>query len=79
MRVPRPAGARAAISGGGLDLSSNDRFVDLAENDFDLAIRTGDLKDKAGVIARRVTRLHMVVCASPTYLDTPRRPHCPTS
>ena len=52
-----------------LDLSLNDRFVDLAENDYDLAIRTGDLEDKGGVIARRIARQRMVVCASPSYLD----------
>ncbi|MFD1981173.1 LysR family transcriptional regulator [Mesorhizobium newzealandense] len=49
-----------------LDLSLSDRF----------AIRTGVLDDKAGVIARRVARQGMVVCAAPTYLQRhgePRR------
>ncbi|MBV8159048.1 MAG: LysR family transcriptional regulator [Dyella sp.] len=57
-----------------LDLSFNDRFVDLAEGDYDIAIRTGDLEDKAGVIARRVARQRMVVCASPAYLKEQGRP-----
>ncbi|WP_240324358.1 LysR family transcriptional regulator [Trinickia diaoshuihuensis] len=52
-----------------LDLSFNDRFVDLAEGDYDLAIRTGDLDDKAGVVARRIARQRMVVCAAPSYLE----------
>ncbi|RNJ45042.1 LysR family transcriptional regulator [Mesorhizobium erdmanii] len=59
-----------------LDLSLSDRFADLAEDGFDLAIRTGDLEDKAGVIARRVARQGMVVCAAPAYLrrhGEPRR------
>jgi DNA-binding transcriptional LysR family regulator len=59
-----------------LDLSLNDRFADLAEDGFDLAIRTGDLDDKAGVIARRIARQGMVVCAAPSYLrihGEPRR------
>lgn len=59
-----------------LDLSLSDRFADLAEDGFDLAIRTGDLIDKAGVIARRVARQDMVVCAAPSYLGIhgePRR------
>jgi DNA-binding transcriptional LysR family regulator len=59
-----------------LDLSLSDRFADLAEDGFDLAIRTGDLIDKAGVIARRVARQDMVVCAAPSYLrihGEPRR------
>ncbi|WP_252724820.1 LysR substrate-binding domain-containing protein, partial [Acinetobacter baumannii] len=33
-----------------LDLSFNDRIADLGEDGFDLAIRTGDLADKAGVM-----------------------------
>ncbi|MDF3214059.1 LysR family transcriptional regulator [Mesorhizobium sp. M7A.F.Ca.CA.001.09.2.1] len=51
-----------------LDLSLTDRFADLAEDGYDLAIRTGTLDDKAGVIARRVARQGMVVCAAPSYL-----------
>ncbi len=51
-----------------LDLSYSDRFSDLAEDGLDLAIRTGDPEDKAGVIARRVARQNMIVCASPSYL-----------
>lgn len=59
-----------------LDLSLSDRFADLAEDGYDLAIRTGELDDKAGVIARRVARQGMVVCAAPSYLaihGEPRR------
>ncbi len=52
-----------------LVLSYSDPITDLAEDGYDLAIRTGHLEDKAGVIARRVARQHMVVCASPSYLD----------
>ncbi|HET8728410.1 MAG TPA: LysR family transcriptional regulator [Alphaproteobacteria bacterium] len=58
-----------------LDLSFNDRIVDLAEDGYDLAIRTGKLEDKAGVIARRIARQRMVVCASPSYLEVHGRPH----
>jgi len=57
-----------------LDLSFNDRFVDLAEGDYELAIRTGDLEDHAGVVARRVARQRMVVCAAPGYLKAHGRP-----
>ncbi|MDG0025542.1 LysR family transcriptional regulator [Trinickia sp. Y13] len=57
-----------------LDLSFNDRFVDLAEGDYELAIRTGDLEDHAGVVARRVARQRMVVCAAPRYLKAHGRP-----
>ncbi|RVA55898.1 LysR family transcriptional regulator [Mesorhizobium sp. M7A.F.Ca.US.001.01.1.1] len=51
-----------------LDLSLTDRFADIAEDGYDLAIRTGTLDDKVGVIARRVARQGMVVCAAPSYL-----------
>jgi DNA-binding transcriptional LysR family regulator len=57
-----------------LDLSFNDRVVDLADDGYDLAIRTGDLEEKGGVMARRVARQRMVVCASPSYLKKHGRP-----
>lgn len=52
-----------------LDLSFNDRIVDLTEDGIDLAIRTGSLQDKAGMMARRVAHQPMIVCASPDYLE----------
>ncbi len=52
-----------------LDLSFSDPIADLAEDGCDLAIRTGNLEDQAGVMARRVARQRMVVCASPSYLE----------
>ncbi|MDX8490171.1 LysR family transcriptional regulator [Mesorhizobium sp. VK22B] len=52
-----------------LDLSLSDRFADLVEDGLDLAIRTGTLDDRAGIIARRVARQRMIVCASPPYIE----------
>jgi DNA-binding transcriptional LysR family regulator len=52
-----------------LDLSFGDPITDFAAHGYDLAIRTGTLEDKAGVIARRIARQRMVVCASPSYLE----------
>ncbi|TIU93286.1 MAG: LysR family transcriptional regulator [Mesorhizobium sp.] len=52
-----------------LDLSFSDPIADLAEDGCDLAIRTGILEDQAGVIALRIARQRMVVCASPSYLE----------
>ncbi|EJN06317.1 LysR family transcriptional regulator [Phyllobacterium sp. YR531] len=57
-----------------LDLSYSDGFSDLAEDGFDLAIRTGDPEDRAGITARRVARQHMIVCASPSYLAKHGKP-----
>lgn len=52
-----------------LDLSFGDGFVDLAESGHDLAIRTGELDNAANLIARRVARQRMIVCAAPSYLE----------
>lgn len=57
-----------------LDLSFRDEITDLAEGGFDLAIRTGGLDDRAGLIVRRIARHSMVVCASPDYLEISGRP-----
>ncbi|WP_275288137.1 LysR family transcriptional regulator [Halomonas elongata] len=57
-------------------LDLNDRRVDLLEEGYDLAIRIGNLPDST-LVARRLTRCRMVLCASPDYLAThgePRRP-----
>ncbi|MDE3823507.1 LysR family transcriptional regulator [Sinorhizobium meliloti] len=60
-----------------LDLSFNDRIIDLAEDGFDLSIRTGPLGDRAGLIGRRVARQPMIVCASPSYLESNGHPETP--
>lgn len=57
-----------------LELSLSDPVTDIAEAGYDLAVRTGELEDRAGVIARRVARQRMVVCASPSYLEAHGRP-----
>ncbi len=57
-----------------LDLSFSDRFSDLAEDGYDLAIRTGDPEEKPGLVARRVARQRMLVCAAPAYLEQHGRP-----
>ncbi len=50
-----------------IDLALNDRFVDLVEEGYDLAIRIGDLSDSSLIATRiSVARLHLV--ASPAYL-----------
>ncbi len=58
-----------------LDLSFGDRIIDLVEDGYDLAIRTGNLEDRAGVIQRRVARHRMIVCASPSYIEANGRPY----
>jgi DNA-binding transcriptional LysR family regulator len=57
-----------------LELSFNDRRVDLAEEGIDLAIRSGELPDTAGLVARPVGMQWMALCASPAYLAEHGRP-----
>jgi len=59
-----------------LDLRLSDRYVGLAVEGFDLAIRIGELPDSA-LIARRLASARVVACATPSYLKrrgTPRHP-----
>lgn len=59
-----------------LDVSLEDKKVDLAGGGFDLAVRIGNLADSA-LIARRLTTIRSVVLASPAYLDARGRPEHP--
>jgi len=57
-----------------IELTLNDRVVDLVEEGFDVAFRFGNLPD-SGLVARPLRTLSRVVCASPAYLaehGTPR-------
>lgn len=59
-----------------IELSLNDRFVDLAEEGFDAAIRARVLPD-SGLIARPLARSPRIVCASPAYLVRHGHPRTP--
>jgi DNA-binding transcriptional LysR family regulator len=51
-----------------IDLSFSDRYVDLIEEGFDLAIRIGTLHDSGTLAARRLGTQHVSIGASPDYL-----------
>lgn len=57
-----------------LEMSFTDRRVDLVEEGFDLVVRTGELPDSAGLVARRIGVQKLVVCAAPAYLSEHGRP-----
>lgn len=59
-----------------LDISFDDRPVDLAAGGFDLAVRIGALKDSS-LVARRIAPVRKVPAASPAYLDAHGRPSHP--
>lgn len=52
-----------------LDISFDDRIVNIAEEGFDLVVRIGNLEDSS-MIARKLIASPVCVCASPEYLET---------
>ncbi|WP_425038689.1 LysR family transcriptional regulator [Primorskyibacter sp. S187A] len=59
-----------------LDVSLDDRLVDVAGEGFDLVVRIGALKDTS-LIARRLAPCPLMLCASPAYLERHGTPHGP--
>ena len=59
-----------------VDAAMNDRFVDLVEEGYDVAIRIGALRDSS-LVARRLAPCRAVLCASPDYLERRGRPARP--
>ncbi len=51
-----------------IEISYNDRFVDLVNEGFDVAVRIGQLKDSS-LVARRIAPVQVILCASPSYLE----------
>jgi DNA-binding transcriptional LysR family regulator len=50
-----------------LDISFSDRAVDLIDEGFDVAIRSGDLPDSR-LVSRPLSAFRLLLCASPDYL-----------
>ncbi|MCS0181130.1 LysR family transcriptional regulator [Vibrio alginolyticus] len=50
-----------------IDMDLDNRFVDIVNERFDLAIRTGVLPDSS-LIARKLVDANWIICASPQYL-----------
>src|SRR3546814_4390861 len=59
-----------------LDIDLNDRFVNMIEEGFDLALRIGDLQDSS-LIGRRLAANRRVLAAAPAYLASHAAPHPP--
>lgn len=52
-----------------LDVSFDDRFVDMVNDGFDLVVRIGELKDSS-LMVKRLASCPFVLCASPDYINT---------
>lgn len=50
-----------------LEISAEDRFVDLVEEGFDIAIRITRLED-SGLIARKLADFNIAICATPEFV-----------
>jgi len=57
-----------------VEISFNDRRVDLIEEGIDLAVRMGDLDDSMSLAARRIYAQRSAICAAPAYLEKHGRP-----
>lgn len=59
-----------------MEVTLNDRFVDLVEEGFDAAVRITRLEDST-LIARRLAPCRGWICAAPAYLERRGRPQRP--
>jgi DNA-binding transcriptional LysR family regulator len=60
-----------------VEIELTDRFVDLLEEGYDVAVRIASALPDSSLIARRITVNEAVVCASPTYWRRHGRPRAP--
>ncbi len=60
-----------------VQMSMNDRVVDLVQEGIDAAVRIGNLSDSS-LIARRIGHLRGVTCASPEFIERFGEPQDPT-
>ncbi|MEM8753993.1 MAG: LysR substrate-binding domain-containing protein [Pseudomonadota bacterium] len=74
MLAPRLSSLHQAYPDVFIDLSLDDRNVDLPSEGIDVAIRSGDLGDDASLIARRIAEVDRILCAAPEYLSARGRP-----
>lgn len=59
-------------------VSFTDRFLDLIEEGFDVAVRIGEPNENSLLMGRTIAWQQFVTCAAPAYLErkgTPRTPH----
>lgn len=57
-----------------LVLTFNDRFIDPVEEGIDLVLRLGELQSTDELVARRLSRQRLFLCATPDYVQKHGRP-----
>lgn len=72
--VPEFLAAHPSVS---LDLQLSNRYVDLVEEGYDLALRVGTLAADSRVVVRRLAPTRRVLLASPGYLERQGSPRIP--
>ena len=60
-----------------IDLTLNDRVIDIVDEGFDLAIRIGHLAN-SNLIARKLSDCELKVCAAPSYIEAKGMPKTPS-
>jgi DNA-binding transcriptional LysR family regulator len=60
------------------NLSLTDRFVDVIEEGFDIAIRVGHAEEDSRIITRTIFKQLMITCASPEYISQHGNPTHPS-
>ncbi|MCJ2187670.1 LysR family transcriptional regulator [Novosphingobium beihaiensis] len=60
-----------------LSVSFTERRINLIDEGVDLVVRIGTLEDDADLVARRLGRQRLVICASPSYLEAHGSPATP--
>lgn len=59
-----------------VDLTLNDRVIDVVAEGFDVAVRIGQLRESA-LVARKLAPVELVLCAAPAYLERHGTPASP--
>ncbi|WP_347554069.1 LysR family transcriptional regulator [Robbsia sp. KACC 23696] len=59
-----------------LDITLNDRVVDLVDEGYDLAVRIGAMPDST-LVSRHLANTRMILCATPAYLARHGTPQLP--
>ena len=61
-----------------VQVTLNDRFIDLIEEGFDVTLRIAEPKAEDALISHAIAPIQRVICASPSYLEVRGKPEHPT-